>query len=60
MAPALIDGAVGLVMAPKGKLLRALRFTFENGRITHAEIIGDRARLDALEIAALNPSSSAE
>jgi RNA polymerase sigma-70 factor (ECF subfamily) len=59
MAPALIDGAVGLVMAPKGRLLRALRFTFENGRITHAEIIGDRARLDALEIAALSPSSSA-
>ena len=51
MAPALIDGAVGLVMAPKGRLLRALRFTFDGGRITTAEVIADRARLDALDIA---------
>jgi RNA polymerase sigma-70 factor (ECF subfamily) len=50
MAPAVIDGSVGIVMAPKGKLLRALRFTFDGGRIAHAEVITDRARLDALEI----------
>jgi RNA polymerase sigma-70 factor (ECF subfamily) len=50
MAPALIDGSVGLVMAPKGRLLRALRFTFEADRIASAEVITDRARLDALEI----------
>jgi RNA polymerase sigma factor (sigma-70 family) len=53
MAPALIDGSVGLVMAPKGRLLRALRFTFEGGRIARAEVIADRARLDALDIAAI-------
>ncbi|HKE18806.1 MAG TPA: sigma-70 family RNA polymerase sigma factor [Kofleriaceae bacterium] len=53
MAPALIDGAVGLVMAPKGRLLRALRFAFEGGRIARAEVISDRARLDALDIAVL-------
>jgi RNA polymerase sigma-70 factor (ECF subfamily) len=53
MAPALIDGAVGLVLAPKGRLLRALRFTFEGGRIATAEVIADRARLDALDIAAI-------
>lgn len=51
MAPALIDGAIGLVMAPKGRLLRALRFTFDGGRIASAEVIADRARLDALDIA---------
>jgi len=51
MAPALIDGAVGLVMAPKGRLFRALRFTFDGGDlITGAEVIADRARLDALDI----------
>ena len=55
---ALIDGAVGLVMAPKGRLFRALRFTFEGGRIAPAEIIADRARLDALEIAALDYPTS--
>lgn len=50
---ALVDGAVGLVMAPKGRLVRALRFTFEAGRIARADIIADRARLDALDVAAI-------
>jgi len=49
---ALIEGSVGLVMAPKGKLFRALRFTFADGRIASAEVIIDRAILDTLEIAA--------
>ncbi len=53
MSAALIDGAVGLVMAPKGRLLRVLRFTFEGGRIARAEIISDRAMLDALDVAPL-------
>ena len=51
---ALVDGAVGLVMAPKGRLLRALRFTFSGGRIASAEVIMDRELLDRLEIAALD------
>lgn len=50
---ALVDGAVGLVVAPKGKLFRVLAFTFANGRIASAEVIMDRARLDALDIAPL-------
>ncbi len=53
-ARALVDGSVGLVMAPKGRPVRALRFTFENDRIARAEIIADRAALDALDIAALD------
>jgi RNA polymerase sigma-70 factor (ECF subfamily) len=51
---ALIDGSVGLVMAPKGRPVRALRFTFEGGQIATAEIIADRARLESLEIAAID------
>jgi RNA polymerase sigma factor (sigma-70 family) len=51
---ALIDGAVGLVMAPKGRLFRALRFTFSDGKIASAEVILDRDQLDGLEIAALD------
>src|SRR4029453_2605805 len=35
---ALVDGGVGLVMAPQGKLLRALRFSFANGKITGIEV----------------------
>ena len=54
IAVALVDGSVGLVVAPKGRLFRALRFTFEGGRIATAEVITDRARLDALDIAALD------
>jgi len=52
-APALIDGSVGIVVAPKGKLMRVLCFTFVDGRIATAEVISDRARLDALDIAAI-------
>ncbi len=47
---ALIDGAVGLVMAPKGRLFRALRFTYAGDKIATAEVIMDREKLDALEI----------
>ena len=60
MAPALIDGSVGLVMVQKGRLLRALRFVFEGGRIARAEVITDRAQLDALDIAVIElPTPSA-
>ena len=59
MAPGLIGGAVGLLMAPNGRLLRVLRFTFEAGRITRAEVISDRAQLDALDIAAIELPTSA-
>jgi hypothetical protein len=49
----LVDGSVGLAMAPKGRLVRALRFTFEAGRIARADILADRTQLDALDIAAI-------
>lgn len=52
MTPALIDGAVGLLLAPKGKLARALRFTFEAGRIARVDVIVDPEHLAALDIAA--------
>jgi hypothetical protein len=53
MSVVLVDGSVGLVMAPKGRVVRALRFTFDGDRIALAEVIADRARLDALDIATL-------
>jgi RNA polymerase sigma-70 factor (ECF subfamily) len=56
---ALVDGSVGLVMAPKGRPVRALRFTFAGDRIAGAEIIADRALLDALEITAIDATTSA-
>jgi RNA polymerase sigma factor (sigma-70 family) len=51
--PALIDGSVGLIFAPGGTLVRVVTFSFENDKITRVEIIGDPARLRALDIAVL-------
>jgi RNA polymerase sigma-70 factor (ECF subfamily) len=48
--PALVDGAIGVVVAPRGKLVRALRFTISNGKITEIEVIGSPARLGKLDV----------
>jgi RNA polymerase sigma factor (sigma-70 family) len=50
---ALINGSVGLILAPSGKRVRALIFTFTNAKVTRMEVIGDPARLRELEIAVL-------
>jgi RNA polymerase sigma-70 factor (ECF subfamily) len=51
--PALVNGSVGLLFAPRGKLLRVLVFSFAGDRITRIEAIGDRARMRELDIAVL-------
>ena len=51
--PALVNGSVGLILAPGGKLSRALTFTFANAKVTRVEVIGDPARLRELDIAVL-------
>ena len=48
--PALVDGAIGVVVAPRGKLVRALRFTIADGKITGIEVIGNPARLGDLDV----------
>jgi RNA polymerase sigma factor (sigma-70 family) len=48
--PALVNGGIGLVMAPRGRLSRALTFTIANGKITAIEVIGDAARLGDLDV----------
>jgi RNA polymerase sigma-70 factor (ECF subfamily) len=50
---ALVDGGVALLMAPHGRLGRVLRFTFAEDRIAGAEVIAERDRLEALDIAVL-------
>jgi len=55
--PALIDGSVGLVLAPRGKLRRVLTFTFSNDLVTRVEVIADPVRLRELDIAVLEPLS---
>ena len=51
----LIDGAVGLVWAPRGRLLRALRFEISGGRIVRAEVLTDPDTLSQLQLATLDP-----
>jgi RNA polymerase sigma-70 factor, ECF subfamily len=51
--PALINGSVGVILAPRGKLSRALIFTFANAKVLQVEVIGDPARLRELDIAVL-------
>jgi RNA polymerase sigma factor (sigma-70 family) len=48
--PALVNGAVGVVVAPQGRLVRALRFTIANGRITEIEVIGNPTLLAELDV----------
>ena len=53
---ALVNGAPGLVMAPGGRLVVALAFTFAEdgeGRITGIDVIADPERLAGLDIAVL-------
>ena len=45
-----MNGAIGVVVAPQGRLVRALRFTIANGKITEIEVIGDPARLGELDV----------
>ncbi|HTX41717.1 MAG TPA: sigma-70 family RNA polymerase sigma factor [Acidobacteriaceae bacterium] len=50
---ALVDGGVGVVIAPRGKLFRVLRFTFVAGRIAALEVLGDPERLRQIDLAVL-------
>jgi RNA polymerase sigma-70 factor (ECF subfamily) len=52
--PALVNGAVGVVMAPRGRLLRVLRLSIADGKIAEIEVIADPAGLGRLELAVLD------
>ncbi|HEY9410216.1 MAG TPA: sigma-70 family RNA polymerase sigma factor [Jiangellaceae bacterium] len=52
--PALVNGAVGLVMAPRGRLSLVLGFTFAHGMITEIDVIAEPDRLRQVEIAVLD------
>jgi RNA polymerase sigma factor (sigma-70 family) len=52
--PALVDGAIGVVVAPQGRLVRAIRFTIADGKITEIEIIGNPARLGELDVSTVD------
>lgn len=52
--PALIDGSVGLVVAPAGRLALVLCFAVEGNAITRIGIVADPARLRVLDLAILD------
>jgi hypothetical protein len=52
--PALVNGAVGLVMAPRGRLLLVLGFTITEDRITEIDVVADPPRLRQLDLAVLD------
>ena len=54
---ALIDGSVGLIIGPRGRLTRALRFTIEGGKIVDVDIMFEPARLAELEVEPMPPAA---
>src|SRR5215216_4569120 len=51
--PALVNGAVGVIVAPRGRLLMVLDFTIRDGKIVTIDAIADPARLRQLDLALL-------
>ncbi|MFE6358913.1 sigma-70 family RNA polymerase sigma factor [Streptomyces sp. NPDC057806] len=52
---ALVDGHAGIVVAPGGRLMAALRVTVEGERIRSYEVIADPGRLSRVEVGVLGP-----
>ncbi|MDQ4503964.1 sigma-70 family RNA polymerase sigma factor [Sinomonas sp. ASV322] len=50
---AVVNGAVAIVVAPKGRLRIVLEFGIDGDRITHIDVMADPARLRALEVSPL-------
>jgi RNA polymerase sigma-70 factor (ECF subfamily) len=52
--PALVDGGVGVVVAPRGRLMMVLSFTIRDGKIVVIEAVADPERLRRLDLAVLS------
>lgn len=48
---ALVDGRPGIVVAPAGRLVTALRLTVADGRITEIDVVAEPSRLAAISLA---------
>ncbi len=51
---ALVNGAVGVVVAPRGRLLLVLGYTITRGKIVEIDVVADPERLRHLDLAVLN------
>ena len=52
--PALVNGAVGLVVARHGRLFLVLRLTIRHGKIVGIDAVADPARLRELDLTVLD------
>lgn len=52
--PALVDGALGVVVAPQGRLPLVLNLTFASDRISAIEVVADPDQLKALDLSTLS------
>jgi RNA polymerase sigma-70 factor (ECF subfamily) len=52
--PALVEGVLGVVVAPGGRLQLAIRLTLSEGRIAMFEVVADPAWLARLTVAVLD------
>lgn len=52
--PALVNGAPGIVTAPKGRPTAVMGFTITNGKIVAIDILADLERLSRLDLTALD------
>jgi RNA polymerase sigma factor (sigma-70 family) len=52
--PALVDGAVGVVVTPRGRLLMVLDFKIRDGKIVEIDAVADPERLNQLDLALLD------
>lgn len=52
--PALVNGAVGAIAAPRGRLIMVLAFKFKNRKIVEIDIFADPARLRQIDLAVLD------
>ena len=52
--PALVDGAVGIVVAPRGRLFLVFGLTITGGKIAAIDVVADPARLRQIDLAILD------
>jgi RNA polymerase sigma factor (sigma-70 family) len=52
--PVLVDGAVGVVVAPRGRLLMVLDFKIRGGKIVEIDAVADPERLNQRDLALLD------
>jgi RNA polymerase sigma factor (sigma-70 family) len=52
--PALVNGAVGVVVAPRGRLFIVLGLTVSRGRIVEIDVVADPARLRRVDLGVLS------